>query len=68
MRSFILCLALILTPLTASAEKRLGLVIGNDDYADVVDLQKARADAEAISQSLTAQGYAVTTVLDAHRR
>ncbi|MDA7427072.1 caspase family protein [Primorskyibacter aestuariivivens] len=68
MRSFILCLALILTPLSASAEKRLGLVIGNDNYADVVDLQKARADAEAVSQSLTAQGYAVTTVLDAHRR
>ncbi|MEQ3729302.1 MAG: caspase family protein [Tateyamaria sp.] len=68
MRIFIVCLALILTPLLVHAEKRLALVIGNDSYAEVNSLQKARADATAVSDALRSKGFTVTTVLDAERR
>ncbi len=47
---------------------RYALVIGNDDYEEVVDLQKARNDATAVSEALDAEGYEVTTLLDAKRR
>ena len=57
MRRLALLLALLLTPLAATAEKRLGLVIGNDGYAEVPRLEKARADAEAVAEALTAQGF-----------
>lgn len=68
MRIVFVFFILILTPLAAYAEKRLALVIGNDTYAEVTDLQKARADARAVSEALQSKGFAVTTVLDAERR
>lgn len=68
MHILFLCFAFILTPFIASAEQRLGLVIGNDNYAQVENLQKARADASAVSEALQARGYTVATVLDAPRR
>ncbi|MFL4471603.1 caspase family protein [Tateyamaria armeniaca] len=37
-------------------------------YAEVDDLQKARADATAVSEALASKGFVVTTVLDAARR
>ncbi|MFD3189247.1 caspase family protein [Sedimentitalea sp. HM32M-2] len=55
-------------PLTAAAEKRFGLVIGNDLYSDVPPLDKAGADAQAISAALTQQGFDIITVLNADRR
>ncbi len=68
MRIIILCFTLILTPFVANAEKRLALVIGNDSYAEVNSLQKARADATAVTDALKTKGFTVTTVLDAERR
>ncbi|MEM6373241.1 MAG: caspase family protein [Pseudomonadota bacterium] len=68
MRHLLFCVALILTPCLALADKRLGLVIGIDSYTEVNDLQKARADASAVSDALRSQGFTVTTVLDPSRR
>ncbi len=68
MRCLILLFALLIAPLPAVSEQRLALVIGNDAYDEVPDLQKVRANAEAISATLGAQGFDVTTVLDASRR
>lgn len=68
MRYLLLFLVLLLSPLPALAENRLALVIGNDAYDEVPDLQKARADAASVAQTLRGQGFKVTTVLDAPRR
>ena len=68
MRILVLIFALLIVPLAGHAEQRLALVIGNDGYADVPDLMKARADAIAVADKLDVQGFEVTTVLDASRR
>jgi hypothetical protein len=63
--------ALLLLPvlaLSAMAEKRLALVIGNNNYKDIPKLEKAVGDAEAIAASLSKLGYQVTTALDLDRR
>lgn len=52
---------------SAQAAKRIGLVIGNDSYAHVPALQKARSDARAVSDALAGVGFEVTRVLDADR-
>lgn len=67
-RLFALCLLLLCLPLPGLAENRFGLIIGNDTYADVPRLNKARADAVSVSGTLRAQGFDVITVLDAPRR
>lgn len=48
--------------------ERLSLVIGNDGYESLPVLQKARNDAEAIADTLTGLGFAVTRLADADRR
>jgi uncharacterized caspase-like protein len=58
----------VLLPLTAAADRRIGLVIGNDAYSDVAPLDKAVADAEAIAATLRAQGFEILTTTDADRR
>jgi uncharacterized caspase-like protein len=50
--------------LPAHAEKRLALVIGNDNYQNVQRLNNARADAKAIAAELAAVGFDVTLKLD----
>lgn len=65
---FVLCLLIWSLPLPGHAENRFGLIIGNDSYADVPTLNKARADAISVSDTLRAQGFDVITVLDAPRR
>jgi Caspase domain/Bacterial SH3 domain len=50
------------------AEKRLALVIGNNDYAEIPKLEKAVGDAEAIGRTLSGLGYQVTTALNLDRR
>ncbi len=67
MRLF-LVLLLSLAASMAQAANRLGLVIGNNDYANVPALEKARGDAAAVSAELLGQGFEVMTVLDASRR
>lgn len=53
---------------TAFAEKRIALVIGNNDYQEVPKLQKAVGDAKAIAEKLSKLGFKVTVALDLDRR
>lgn len=64
----LLLVALICAPLIAAASNRHALVIGIDDYENVPPLLKARADAVAVSQALSALGFKVMTELDPDRR
>ncbi len=64
----LLVLCLITTLPSLAYAKRLGLVIGNDGYTNVPELEKARSDANALSDTLTDLGFDVTKVLDATRR
>ena len=50
------------------AGKRVGLIIGNDSYEAVPELDKARADASAIAEALQSQGFEVLMALDLSRR
>lgn len=59
----------LVLPGESFAEKRVALVIGNDEYAEVAQLQKARNDARSIAASLsTNSGFEVVLALDADRR
>ena len=51
----------------AFAAKRIALVIGNNAYTEVSRLEKAVADAQAISATLQGLGFEVITVTDAGR-
>ncbi len=59
-------LALILVSLLATSvqARRLALVIGNDSYQNVQQLQNARSDAKAIAAELKTVGFDVTLKLD----
>jgi hypothetical protein len=52
----------------ANAEKRVALVIGNNAYENVPQLQKAVNDADAISRELAKLGFAVVRAQDVGRR
>lgn len=64
----LLVFALVLAPLAAFAEKRVGLIIGNDMYDEVPMLAKAVADAKAIEAKLTASGFETVLAVDVTRR
>lgn len=51
-----------------AAAKRIALLIGNDGYAEIEPLRKARNDALAVSKKLEALGFETLTALDADRR
>jgi Caspase domain/Bacterial SH3 domain len=53
---------------TAYAEKRIALVIGNNDYLEVPKLQKAVGDAKAIAEKFSKLGFKVTVALNLDRR
>ncbi|KAE9630147.1 caspase family protein [Parasedimentitalea maritima] len=55
-------------PAVVPQNKRWALVIGVDNYDNVTALQKARNDAQAISQTLVGLGFEVSTLYDAGRR
>ncbi len=48
---------LVLAAHPASAARRVALVIGNDAYSQLEELQKAVADAESYAGMLRAQGF-----------
>jgi hypothetical protein len=52
----------------AHAEAKIALVIGNDDYGELTDLQRAREDAEGYAEWLRAEGFDVDHVQDASDR
>lgn len=68
MKQIALTLILLCFAAAASADKRFALIIGNDNYDVVIDLQKARADAESVAETLSGQGVNVSLVLDGNRR
>lgn len=55
-------------PITAQAEKRVALIIGNNAYTEVSTLQKAVADAEAVAEKMRAAGYKTFLQTDVGRR
>jgi Caspase domain len=61
-------LALLLAAPPAKAAKRLALVIGNNAYENVPQLQKALNDADAIAQELSKLGFEVVKAEDVGRR
>lgn len=67
MRILIAVLAIVVG-LPAAAQERLALIIGNDSYAEVPVLRKARADARAIGAELRRQGFGTIEALDQTRR
>jgi formylglycine-generating enzyme required for sulfatase activity len=59
-RYLVLTFAALLTFVaSAAAEKRIALVIGNDRYVNLTDLQKAVNDAEVVGNTLQALGFEV---------
>lgn len=64
--SFLFGLSVFMTsPVQA---KRIALVIGNDEYANVDKLQKAVNDAKAVSKTIRDIGFEVIESLNANRR
>lgn len=50
----------------ATAEVRLALLIGNQSYGSVAPLANAAADARLMAETLAAEGFTVTLVIDAN--
>ncbi|MEF3045848.1 caspase family protein [Pseudotabrizicola sp. L79] len=68
MRLLLATIILVLaSAMTGFAQQRHALIVGNDIYTNVPHLQKARNDANAVSQTLGQLGFRVTTLLDADR-
>lgn len=65
--SCLLLIAWMLSPVSALAEQRYALVIGNATYA-VGALANPRNDAEAIARALRATDFEVTTLIDADQQ
>jgi TPR repeat protein len=61
----LLAVVFVLGASPSVAQERLALVIGNQDYASVPKLSRARNDAEAIGAVLKGLGFDVTQALDA---
>ena len=61
-------LAGLLTASLAFAETRVALVIGNDDYATLPDLNNAGNDARGIASKLRSLGFDVTLETNVGRR
>ncbi len=64
---FIVCLAMGAGPSQTFA-KRVALVVGNDDYANVADLKKAVNDSETITKILEQVGFDVILAKNVTRR
>src|SRR5690348_4855255 len=65
---FALAALLMLLALPAHAEKRVALVIGNNDYKNVPKLQKAVNDARAMGDTLKQLGFAVMVAENLNRQ
>ncbi|MEM8689066.1 MAG: caspase family protein [Pseudomonadota bacterium] len=72
MRHFLISSFLVIALLIAGGHdvlaKRVALVIGNDDYQDVIKLQKAGNDAKAMADALTSVGFEVVSATNLVRR
>lgn len=72
MRHFLISSLLVIVLLFAGGHqalaKRVALVIGNDDYQEVVKLQKAGNDAKAMADALKSVGFEVVSAVNLVRR
>jgi uncharacterized caspase-like protein len=59
---------LLLAAAPALAEKRIALVVGNDDYKSIDRLEKAVNDAISVTAALQQRGFQVILVRNADRR
>ena len=67
MRIVLALIAMLLIGETAQAERRLALVIANQDYpADIGALSATHRDARLVSDALTSIGFEVTPIFDAN--
>ena len=64
----LLAFVLLFAPISALAEKRVGLIIGNDSYVEVPALAKAVADATAMEAKLSSVGFETVLAVDVSRR
>ena len=64
----VLCLGIAAVTSTAHSERRVALVIGNDNYETIPPLYKAVSDAQAMGSILEKAGFEVTRVQDARYR
>jgi len=62
------CLLTLSGELLAAAERRVALVIGNNDYQNVVKLEKAVNDANSVSAELKKVGFEVQTLNNAGQK
>ena len=67
LRILIWLLAAIFCGTVASAQERLALVIGIDEYENIEDLRKAGNDARSVSAALSGLGFAVTELINPER-
>nr|WP_315779057.1 MULTISPECIES: caspase family protein [unclassified Bradyrhizobium] len=72
MRTWLACglavLVVVLAPAAAQAEKRVALVIGNNDYRFVPKLQKAVNDARTMGDTLKQLGFSVMVAENLNRQ
>jgi hypothetical protein len=61
-------LCIFWTAVNAEAERKLALVVGQNDYQEVPKLQKAVGDSKAIAEALAGLGFEVTTAENVDRR
>lgn len=54
---------MVFAPVPAHAQKKVALVIGNDDYKNIPALKKAGNDARRMGETLKALGF---QVIEAH--
>lgn len=66
--SMVCTLLFLAVPCTQASAKRVALVVGNDNYANVTNLAKAVNDANAMGETLEGLGYTVLRARNATRR
>lgn len=67
-KAVVLGISLALLATSVTAERRLALVVGIDNYENITSLQKANNDARAVAETLETLDFNVTTLLDPTRR
>lgn len=66
-RLLLLMLAFLAMPLSEARAAKIALVIGNDNYAELPDLKRAREDASGYNTFLIENGFEVTYLTDQSR-
>ena len=66
--AFSLAVSLLVLAAPAQAEKRVALVIGNNDYKNVPKLQKAVNDARTMGDTLKQLGFSVMVAENQNRQ